>query len=71
LLRTFHPEGGHYTFYDYRTIDSLGKGQGWRIDYLLASPPLAARAVDCSIDLEPRRQPKASDHTYLVATFKE
>ena len=69
VFRKFHPEGGHYTFFDYRTIDSLGKGQGWRIDYILASPPMLARARACTIDLEPRRQPKASDHTYMVAQF--
>lgn len=69
VFRTFHPEGGHYTFFDYRTIDSVGKGQGWRIDYVLASPPMVKRAVRCVIDVEPRRLPKASDHTYMVAEF--
>jgi exodeoxyribonuclease III len=69
VFRKYHPEGGHYTFFDYRTIDSLGKGQGWRIDYILASPPMLKMAKDCHIDLEPRRQPKASDHTYMVAEF--
>jgi len=69
VFRKYHPEGGHYTFFDYRTIDSLGKGQGWRIDYILASPPMIQLAKNCHIDLEPRRQPKASDHTYMVAEF--
>lgn len=69
VFRKFHPEGGNYTFFDYRTIDSLGKGQGWRIDYIMASPKMARAATDCRIDLEPRRQPKASDHTYMVAEF--
>lgn len=69
VFRQFHPEGGHYTFFDYRTIDSLGKKQGWRIDYILASPPMSTKATSCTIDLEPRRQPKASDHTYMVAEF--
>lgn len=69
VFRKYHPEGGHYTFFDYRTIDSLGKGQGWRIDYIMASPAMLDHTRDCRIDLEPRRLPKASDHTYMVAEF--
>jgi exodeoxyribonuclease-3 len=70
VLRAYHPEGGHYTFFDYRTADSLERGWGWRIDYIMASPAMMKNAVDCRIDLAPRRQAKASDHTYLVAEFK-
>jgi len=70
VFRKFHPEGGHYTFFDYRTVDALDRGWGWRIDYIMASSPVARRAKDSFIDLEPRRQPKASDHTYLVADFQ-
>jgi exodeoxyribonuclease-3 len=69
LLRQHHPEGGHYTFFDYRSRASLDNAQGWRIDYILTSPALAANCTACDIDLEPRRQPKSSDHTFLVATF--
>jgi len=70
VFRHFHPEGGHYTFFDYRTADSLDRGWGWRIDYIMASPPLLKKAKACRIDLEPRRQPKASDHTVMVADFE-
>lgn len=69
VFRKFHPEGGHYTFFDYRTADSLDRGWGWRIDYILASPPIAKTAKSCFIDLEPRRRLKASDHTVMVAEF--
>ncbi|MCF7838569.1 MAG: exodeoxyribonuclease III [Candidatus Marinimicrobia bacterium] len=69
VFRERHPEAGQYTFYDYRDREALAKGHGWRIDYLLASPPLAARLRDAFIDLAPRRQPKCSDHTFLVADF--
>ncbi|HMO52054.1 MAG TPA: exodeoxyribonuclease III [Kiritimatiellia bacterium] len=70
VFRKFHPEGGHYTFFDYRTADSLARGWGWRIDYILASPAMAERATQCTIDLEPRKQPKASDHTVMYADFR-
>ncbi len=69
VLRLYHPEGGHYTFYDYRTVDPIERGMGWRIDYIMASPPLLETATDAWIDLQPRRLPKASDHTPLLAAF--
>jgi exonuclease III len=31
--------------------------------------PLAAKSVDCTIDLAPRRQTRPSDHTPLIAEF--
>ncbi len=68
-FRLHHPEAGHYTFYDYRNNRNLDEGKGWRIDYILASPPLAARCTNAYIDLEPRRGPRPSDHTVLVAEF--
>jgi len=42
---------------------------GWRIDHMLATAPLAAKAVACDIDLAPRLLPKPSDHTFLTAEF--
>ena len=69
VFRKFHPEPGHYTFYDYRVPDSVKNKRGWRIDYILASPGFAEKATDAHIDLEPRLQPKASDHTVMSATF--
>lgn len=70
VFRRFHPEAGQYTFYDYRALGGLRKGLGWRIDYIMATKPLSEKASDSFIDLEPRKQPKSSDHTFLVADFK-
>lgn len=69
VFRQHHPEPGHYTFFDYRTANAVGEGKGWRIDYILATPALAARCTDSFIDLAPRLGPKPSDHTFLVADF--
>jgi exodeoxyribonuclease-3 len=69
VFRKFHPEPGQYTFFDYRTAFRGAQGEGWRLDYILASPALAKRAIDCRIDLAPRLQPKASDHTVVLADF--
>jgi len=69
VFRKHHPEGGHYTFFDYRTPKAVEKKMGWRVDHILATPPLASKCVDCYIDLKPRLEPNASDHTFLVAKF--
>ena len=69
VFRSFHTGPGHYSFFDYRTPNAVARRIGWRLDYLLASPPLAARCRACEIDVAPRRQPGASDHTFVVADF--
>jgi len=71
LFRRFHPgEAGHYTFFDYRVPKSVERGLGWRVDHILATPPLAAKSVNCSIDINTRLAEKPSDHILLVADFK-
>ena len=69
VLRKHQPKGGDFTFYDYRSPGAIDKGQGWRIDYILTSQPLANVCTSCEIDLGPRRLDKPSDHTFLAATF--
>ncbi len=69
VFRRFHPEPGHYTFFDYRTNWRSPAPGGWRIDYLMASPPLARQARACWIDVEPRRGPRPSDHCFVAADF--
>ena len=49
----------------------MDRGLGWRVDHILATRPLADRSVDCFIDLRPRRAEKPSDHTPMVAEFKD
>jgi exodeoxyribonuclease-3 len=70
VFRQFHPEAGLYTFFDYRTINAVKRGIGWRLDYILATPGLASKAISCEIDVKPRLAPKASDHTFLMADFQ-
>jgi exodeoxyribonuclease-3 len=69
VFRKHHPEPGQYTFFDYRMPRSLDRGLGWRVDHVLATPPLAAASTDCFIDLAPRRAEKPSDHTFVAADF--
>jgi len=69
VFRRHHPEPGQYTFFDYRTPNAARRSMGWRIDHIMATPPLARRSTDSFIDLEPRLGEKPSDHTFLVADF--
>ena len=69
IFRRHHPDGGHYTFWDYRIPNAFKRKMGWRIDYILATRPLAEKVKRVWIDTEPRILDKPSDHTFLVAEF--
>ena len=70
VFRKHVPEGGHYTYYDYRAKNAIENGKGWRIDHIHATKPLADRSVNSWIDLEPRLAERPSDHTPLMAEFE-
>ena len=70
LLRKHHAEGPRFTFWDYRIPNALKRGMGWRIDYLLATRPLAERSRSVWIDTAARMLSRPSDHTFLVAEFQ-
>jgi exodeoxyribonuclease-3 len=60
-LRTRHPNGGVWTFWDYQA-GAWQRDAGFRIDHLLLSPQAADRLVDAGVDKEYRGRDKASDH---------
>jgi len=70
LFRKFHPQGGHYTFWDYRLPNGFQRNLGWRLDYIMATQPLVRKCTGCRIDKTPRGIDKPSDHTFVVAEFK-
>lgn len=69
LYREYHPEKGRYTFWDYTLPNVVERNLGWRIDHIYATAPLASACTGCEIDIEPRKLPKPSDHTFVTATF--
>ncbi|HUT54979.1 MAG TPA: exodeoxyribonuclease III [bacterium] len=70
VFRKHQPGPGQYSFWDYRVKAALDRGIGWRVDHIMATPPMAALSKDAWIDPEPRRAPKPSDHTPIVAEFR-
>lgn len=69
VFRRHRPEGGQYTFWDYRVRDAVKKKVGWRIDHIWATATLAKKSTDAYIDVEPRLWERPSDHTVIVASF--
>lgn len=65
-LRTRHPTGGVWTFWDYQA-GAWQRDAGFRIDHLLLSPAVADRLVEAGVDKAYRGREKASDHapTYV------
>ncbi len=73
LIDTFrqrYPEPGLFSYYDY-TAGRFHKRQGIRIDYLLASAPLADRCRADLVDRNARKGTKPSDHCPVLAVYAE
>ena len=60
-LRTIHPIGPIYTFWDYKR-DRWSRDAGLRLDHILLSPPVAERLTDAGVDRDVRGEQGASDH---------
>ncbi len=71
IFRKHRPEPGQYSFWDYRVRDSVARGLGWRVDHIWGTEAIAARSVSAMIDRGPRLGERPSDHTPVIAEFKE
>jgi exodeoxyribonuclease-3 len=69
VVRKHHPEGGVFSWWDYRML-AFPKGEGLRIDHILATEPMAARCVQARIDRDERKGKKPSDHAPVIAVFE-
>jgi len=69
-FRLFEQPDRSFTWWDYR-MNAFRRKIGLRIDHILLSPALAARCSGCTIDLEPRRLERPSDHAPVIAEFSE
>ena len=69
-LRTRHPRGGVWTFWDYQA-GAWQRDAGFRIDHLLLSPQTADRLVDAGVDKDYRAREKASDHAPTWAVLRD
>ncbi|MBI2313982.1 MAG: exodeoxyribonuclease III [Betaproteobacteria bacterium] len=67
-FRLFEQPEKAFTWWDYR-MNGFKRNLGLRIDHILASAALASRCERCTIDVEPRRAERPSDHAPVVAEF--
>jgi len=67
--RQQHPEGGLYSWWDYRML-AFPKNDGLRLDYIFATQPLGRRCTSAEIDRQERKGEKPSDHAPVMATFR-
>ncbi len=65
VVRPHTSEPGTFTYWDYTRL-AFPKRRGMRIDFILASDPLARRVVGAAIDREERKGKGASDHAPVV-----
>ncbi len=69
VVRPFTPGPDVYTYWDYTQL-RFPKRQGMRIDFILASPTLAARVTDAQIVREERKGKAPSDHAPVLIDVK-
>jgi exodeoxyribonuclease-3 len=67
-FRLFAQPAKSYSWWDYRDM-AFRRNRGMRIDHILISQPLKARASACWIDKAPRKNERPSDHTPVVVTL--
>ncbi len=68
VFRHHHPQGGIYSWWDYRRMGFV-KNDGIRLDHILATPPMADACADAVVDRDERKGEKPSDHAPVIATF--
>jgi len=64
-FRLFQPDGGHYSWWDYRQ-GAFRRNLGMRIDLILVSDALRARCRAASIDRLTRTWERPSDHAPVI-----
>ncbi|MBI4213220.1 MAG: exodeoxyribonuclease III [Chloroflexi bacterium] len=67
LGRKFHPDESDFFTWWAPWRNHRDRNIGWRIDYILASPAMATRAIDCWS----QRSVGTSDHGPLIAEFAD
>jgi exodeoxyribonuclease-3 len=68
-FRLFEQPERSYTWWDYRML-AFRRKLGLRIDHILLSEELAQRCTACTIDVEPRKNERPSDHAPVVAELR-
>ncbi|MEK7835941.1 MAG: exodeoxyribonuclease III, partial [Pseudomonadota bacterium] len=65
-FRLFEQPANSYTWWDYR-MHAFRRKMGLRIDHILLAESLAPACRTCSVDVEPRKSERPSDHAPVWA----
>ena len=68
VFRKHHPEGGVYSWWDYR-MAAFPRNDGLRLDHVLATEALGRRCTRAEVDRDERKGHKPSDHAPVLAWF--
>jgi len=68
-FRLFGQPEKSFTWWDYR-MNAFRRKMGLRIDHILLSGELAKVCSACTIDVEPRKAERPSDHAPVIAELK-
>jgi exodeoxyribonuclease-3 len=70
VVRRLHPDvEGPYSWWSYRGR-AFDNDSGWRIDYQMATPGLASRAVSARVERAASHPERWSDHAPVTATYE-
>ncbi|ULH17019.1 exodeoxyribonuclease III (plasmid) [Deinococcus sp. KNUC1210] len=69
-FRLFEQPERVFSWWNYGAL-AFARNWGLRIDHILVSETLARECRSCTVDLEPRRHERPSDHAPVVAEFGE
>jgi len=67
-VRLFPQPEKNYSWWDYRDL-AFRRNRGLRIDHILVSEAVRARASACAVDKLPRKNERPSDHAPVVLTL--
>jgi len=68
-FRLFEQPERSFTWWDYR-MNAFRRKLGLRIDHILLSEALANSCTACTIDIEPRKNERPSDHAPVIAELQ-
>ena len=69
-IRLHHEGPGPYSWWDYRML-GFPKGNGLRIDHILATESVATRCTNAWVERDERKGKLPSDHAPVMAEFRE
>ena len=68
-FRLFEQPERSFTWWDYR-MNAFRRKMGLRIDHILLADELAKSGTACTIDIEPRKNERPSDHAPVIAEIR-